>query len=270
MKKKHKIAFFLWGRPFARFRSMPDFIGLGAQRSGTSTLNHYLSQHPQFRSPIRKEVHYFDKNFYRGLNWYKGYFPLRTVNGNTVTGEVSPFYLFHPYCPERIAADLPDARFIVLLRNPVRRAVSHYWKQYTTGFETLGIEEAVNAEEERLAPALEKIKAGKSNIPKEFQKFSYVSRGHYAEQLSRYFNVMDRGRFLVLQSEAFWREPVKYMNRVCEFLKIKPLGESLKAARRGASKPQYDVPDELIERLTEYYKPLNKQLYELLGEEWDW
>src|SRR6056297_3866495 len=129
MKTKHRIAFTFWGRPLSRFRTLPDFLGLGAQRSGTSTLNHYLSQHPQFRAPIRKEVHYFDKNYYRGVEWYKGYFPMQSRSRISVTGEVSPFYIFHPYCAERIARDLPHARFIVLLRNPVSRAISHYWKQ---------------------------------------------------------------------------------------------------------------------------------------------
>ncbi len=107
-------------------RRLPDFIILGAQRAGTSSLYYYLSQHPQILPAVRKELHFFDDHYRRGLGWYRSQFPTRGARG-TITGEATPYYLSHPHAPARIQRLLPQARLIVLLRNPVERAISHYF-----------------------------------------------------------------------------------------------------------------------------------------------
>src|SRR5262249_13344047 len=116
-------------------RMLPGLVILGAQKAGTTSLFNYLSAHPQVRSPTNKEVHYFDLNFARGPTWYRAHFPKRSdtsleqddIRDEQITLDASPYYLFHPAVPERLKTTLPQAKFIVMMRNPVDRAYSHYW-----------------------------------------------------------------------------------------------------------------------------------------------
>jgi hypothetical protein len=138
-------------RVTARWRCLPDFIIVGAQKAGTTSLYHYLRRHRQIRMSWVKEVHYFDNNFHKGDFWYRSHFPIdtRSTNGYLV-GEASPYYLAHPHAPARISKLLPSARLIVLLRNPRDRAISHYFHQKRAGIETLPMMEAFVKEEERI------------------------------------------------------------------------------------------------------------------------
>src|SRR5437763_1646364 len=119
----------------APVRLLPDFIILGAQRAGTTSLYEYIVDHPQVGAASKKEVHFFDRHYTEGVNWYRAHFPPAVrrqrfenrTGKRFLTGEASPYYLAHPMVPERIAAVAPDARFLILLRNPIDRALSHYY-----------------------------------------------------------------------------------------------------------------------------------------------
>jgi hypothetical protein len=104
----------------------PAFLIIGAQKAGTSSLFRYLSQHPDIRLPKRKELHFFDLQYSNGIDWYERLFPRKKIIKRQITGEASPFYLFHPLVPERVFNHYPNIRLIVLLRNPVDRAYSHF------------------------------------------------------------------------------------------------------------------------------------------------
>ena len=112
-------------------RALPALVVLGAQKAGTTSFYHYLSQHPETVTPSRKEVHYFDNNYRRGLNWYRAHFCKQSDlgRGRHFTFEANPYYLFHPAVPKHVAAKLTDAKFVVMLRNPIKRAYSHYWHE---------------------------------------------------------------------------------------------------------------------------------------------
>ena len=146
--------------PTARLRTLPDYLIVGAQRAGTTTLQKHLFLHPDVMPPGRvKGVHFFDTNFGRSPLWYRSHFPTtraraRAEHGTghpVVTGEASPYYLFHPQCASRIADIIPEARIVMLLRDPVARAYSHYLHEERRGFEDLPLEEALAAEPSRLA-----------------------------------------------------------------------------------------------------------------------
>jgi Sulfotransferase domain len=149
-----------WRMLSAGRRPLPDFLILGAQRSGTTSLYNYLAAHPLVLPAVpSKGVHYFDKHADRSLRWYRAHFPTRAqrrrrehpAGSPTVTGEGSPYYLFHPHGPARAAAAVPDARLIVMLRDPVERAYSHYQQEYARGFEDAGsFEAALDLEPSRL------------------------------------------------------------------------------------------------------------------------
>ena len=187
-------------------RALPDAVILGAQKSGTSSLHNYLVQHPGVIEPLRKEVHYFDVAYERGEAWYRAHFgPLGDPGLNL---DSSPYYLFHPAVPQRLHDLLPDAKLIVLLRDPVRRAYSHYWHERDKKRETLGFEDAIAAEPERLGDAHQQLAAGTLQRSHAHQHFSYLARGRYAEQLERWFTLFPREQFLVLRFEDLAREPL--------------------------------------------------------------
>ena len=146
---------------------LPDFLVIGAQKSGTSSLFRYLDQHPQVRGSVPKEVHYFSGGFTpapdtyaRGEGWYRAHFPKKAAMGQGVRAfEATPLYLLHPLAAGRIHALMPAVKLVAVLRNPTDRALSHYFHNVRNNDlrafrEELGPAEAMAAEEERLAPIL--------------------------------------------------------------------------------------------------------------------
>src|SRR5687768_16419575 len=104
----------------APIRDLPDFVVIGAQKAGTTSLHYYLSEHPGILIGTRKEVHFFDRAYNRGTLWYRSSFPIRGLI-DAIIGESTPNYIFHPCVPARMASLLPAARLIAVLRNPVER-----------------------------------------------------------------------------------------------------------------------------------------------------
>jgi hypothetical protein len=193
-----------WRRVTVGLRALPDFVIIGAQRGGTTSLFRWLVAQPGVGTPSAKEMHYFDNRYGQGARYYRRQFPVR--RRGHITGESSPYMLFHPLAPERAARDLPaTTRFIVLLRDPVDRAVSHYWHERDIGFETESLARAVELEPQRLAGQDEIVRRGERSAA--HQNYSYVARGEYAVQLRRWFEHVDRQRFLVVESERMFHDP---------------------------------------------------------------
>jgi len=105
----------------------PNFFLIGAMKSGTTSLYQYLSYHSLIKGPTIKEPCYYSYNYSKGLFWYLSKFPLRWPYGkNRLFFDPSPVYLHDPLAPERICKDYPDAKLIIILRDPIERAISHY------------------------------------------------------------------------------------------------------------------------------------------------
>jgi len=242
-------------------RALPDFIILGTQRGGTTSLYRWLATHPEVAPALRKEVHYFDGHYDRGIRWYRAHFPIR--RRGRLTGESCPYLLFHPLAPARAAGDLPPStRFIVLLREPTQRAISHYWlwQQRQRQWETESLERAIELEPERLAAQNDRFQSGERSF--EHIAFSYLARGDYAEQLERWFDAVGRDRILVIESEQLFSDPAT-AQRVLDWLGLAahshPFPVTNEAARLTEASP------ELIARLNEHFAPRNRALFELLG-----
>jgi len=169
-RERAKRAMRVYGQATAGLRAGPDFVIIGSKRGGTTSLYNYLLQHPSVQPlfPGRqriKGVHYFDSQFARGPRWYRSHFPLQARGRHlarpwlrqAVAGEASPYYLFHPLAAERLARQVPDVRVIVLLRDPVERAYSHYKERVRNGGESLTFDEAIAAEPGRLLGEAERI-----------------------------------------------------------------------------------------------------------------
>jgi hypothetical protein len=243
-------------------RALPDVLIVGAMKCGTSSLHNYLTQHPGVIAPLRKEVHYFDLMYDRGEQWYRANFGRTGEPGLNI--DSSPYYLFHPRVPERAHRLLPDARLIVLLRDPVRRAYSHYWHQKDHGRETLSFEDAIAAEPERIGLAAERLSRGEIERSAAHQYFSYLARGLYAEQIERWLAHYPRERLLVLRFEELTRDPLAVLNRTLRFLELPAVTTARLEARHTRQYPPLDAA--LAERLAAYFAPHNARLSRLLGE----
>jgi hypothetical protein len=269
-----------WKAQLGHFGVLPDFLIIGAQKSGTTALYDYLSKHPMVARAKTKEAHFFDANFEKGVVWYRSHFPFRArralgrlFGGRAfVTGEASPGYLFHPRAAERIAAIVPRARLIAILRNPIDRAFSHYHHEVRAGREQLSFEEAIESEPERLAGEVERALAGERHDWSRLARQSYLARGRYAEQLERYFARFDRAQILVLRSEDLLADPEGTLRRASGFLGLPPIepAESVRAfPKRNAGRYEPMNP-ETRARLVETFRPHNRRLAEMLGVDFGW
>lgn len=266
-----------WGRATASARMLPSFLIVGAQRCGTTSLYRALVQHPAIvRPPLRKGVHYFDTDYARGPMWYRAHFPLlgtaRRVTADTglpaATFESSPYYLFHPLAGERIAADLPGVRLIVLLRDPVERAYSAFTHERARGFETEDFERALELEPERLAGEEARLRADPTAYSHAHQHHAYVARGHYAEQLQRLEKLVGRDRLHVVDSQDFFDDPEPAHAAVLEFLGLPARGRPVFDQHN--ARPRSPMSDEVRSRLDAHFRPLDERLEAWWGKTPSW
>ncbi|HZD80168.1 MAG TPA: sulfotransferase [Actinomycetota bacterium] len=250
-------------------RPLPSFLIIGAQRAGTSSLYKYLEGHPGLAASVRKETEYFSRRYGRGETWYRAHFPL--LRGR-LAYEATPDYLFYPLSPERIRKTIPDARFVVLLRDPVERAYSHYRHMVRLGFEDLPFGEALTREPERLSGDAARLADDPLYEPRAFLRFSYVSRGLYAEQFRRWFSWFPPSRFLVIQSERLFEDPKRAIVEIEQGIGARPwLPRDLRNHSYGTQRPPVP-PIGGAERhmLQERLRPEVQELERLLGRSFDW
>jgi len=209
--------------------------------------------------PREAEIHFFDLHYEKGMRWYRAQFPLWRPRG--ATGETSPYMLYHPLAPARAARDLTDeTRFIALLREPVERAISHYWHCQRLGIEPLSLEEAIDAEAGRLASEEEAVAA--TGTGHHHRHHAYLARGEYAGQLERWFEHVGRERVLVVESSELFSEP-ETGAQVLSWLGLEPWALTLPA--ENAAPRLAEVEPGLRRRMREHFEPHNRQLEALLG-----
>jgi hypothetical protein len=243
-------------------RPLPSLLIIGAQRCGTTSLHRLLTSHPQVHPPrAKKGVHYFDLSYGKDLGWYRGAFPI--VSAPDIVMETSPYYLFHPEVPARVAFDLPGVKAIALLRSPVDRAASHHHRETERGFETLSFEDALDAEEERLAHSAANLASSRTAIDHAHQHFAYAARGRYAEQLQRWFDAIGREQVLVLDSQRLFDNAAGALAEITSFLDISPFG-SVEFPRVNGYERALVAPA-TRERLENYFAPHDALLTDLLG-----
>ena len=254
---------------------LPSFVIIGAQKSGTTFLYNLLTRHPNVEGTFEKEVHYFDRYFYKGIEWYRSQFPMpkRNEKRKFITGETTPDYLFHPHAAKRMAKVVPQARLIVLLRNPVDRAYSHYHHNLTRkGRETLGFEEAIEAEEVRLRGEMDKMLENEHYTSYRYRHFSYLYKGIYVDHLLRWSKFFSEDQMLVLKSEDFYEHTSETLKLILDFLSLpgwQPEPSLLQTVpKRQNSYPQ--MAPATRQRLEEYFEPHNRRLYEYLGVDFGW
>ena len=260
-------------QPTHRARMLPGFLIVGAQRCGTSSLFHVLSQHPSMVTPTRnkKELHYFDHEYDRGLAWYQSHFPLRArvqaaardTGVEPVAFEGSPYYMFHPLVPGRIHRDLPGVRLLVLVRDPVERAYSQHAHQVNLGLETEPFERALELEDARIEGEAERLASDPSYTSRNHWLYAYRTRGHYADQLERLEATFGRDRIHVIDSGDFFDNPGPEYDRVLEFLGLPSLGQAAFTPRN--ARPRSPMPVGLRASLDERFRQHDEPLAAWLG-----
>jgi hypothetical protein len=282
VKSGARYAFRTYGMATAGIRPLPDFLIVGTKRGGTTSLYRYLLEHPavlptfpSFRT--LKGVHYFDEHFARGLRWYRSHFPAepyrallqRSMGVRPLIGEASPNYLFHPLGAARAAGSVPQAKIIMLLRNPIDRAWSQYKDQVKLGFETLSFEDAIEREPTRLAGEVERMLADPGYYGAAFDRYSYLARGRYLDQLRAWRTAFpDEQQLLILCSEDLYGDAERVYYRVLDFLGLPPF--SLNVYRPHNAIPATKMAASTRRHLAAYFAPYNRQLSEHLGTDLGW
>lgn len=261
-------------------RPLPDFLVIGTKRGGTTSLWRYLIQHPLvprlFPAWNTKTSHYFEENFHRGEAWYRSHFPTvrqraaleRRHGAPPKTGEAAPLYMFHPLGSSRVAAVMPATRLVVLLRDPVERAYSHWKERRTEGVEPLDFADALTAEESRTAGERERMIEDPGYFSTAYDWYSYRARGCYLEHLKPWLDLFDRSQLLVLPSETLYRDPAGSYARVLEHIELPP--HKLPAYDVFNDRPSKGMDPAVRAELTAFYQPHNAALADHLGMTFDW
>ncbi|MCY7382712.1 MAG: tetratricopeptide repeat protein [Microcoleus sp. CAN_BIN18] len=238
----------------------PNFIIIGSQRCGTTSLYTYLAQHPQILTPIKKEMDFFSWHFDRGIDWYLAHFPPMPVGEQFLTGEASPSYFDCREAPERLYSAFPEVKLVVLLRNPVDRAISQFYRLTELNWEVRSFDRAISDE-------IERLNQNPAYIIGE-EPGNYLARGRYIEFIKNWLAFFPREQLLVLKSEDLYAGAAATVSQVLEFL---DLPEYQLPEYQNANPGSYQPINESVrDCLSDYFKPYNQELEEYLGRKFDW
>ncbi|MBD1885314.1 tetratricopeptide repeat-containing sulfotransferase family protein [Microcoleus vaginatus] len=238
----------------------PNFIIIGSQRCGTTSLYTYLAQHPQILTPIKKEMDFFSWHFDRGIDWYLAHFPPIPPGEQFLTGEASPSYFDSREAPERLYTAFPEAKLIVLLRNPVDRAISQFYRLTGLNWEARALDRVISDEIERLNQNPEYIIGEEPG--------NYLARGRYIEFIKNWRAFFPREQLLILKSEDFYAGAATTVKQVLEFLDLPEYQLSeYQNANPGSYQP---VNQSVRDWLRDYFRPYNQQLEEYLSTNFNW
>lgn len=264
------------GSHTAQGRLAPDFLLIGGQRCGTTSLFRALMQHHRVVRPsFHKGVNYFDINYHRGSAWYAGHFPLRrTANRRVPPGtqpvvfEASGYYMFHPLALERAVRDLPDVKLVAMVRDPVERAFSAWKHETARGFETEPFMTALQREDERLEGERERLIAEPTYYSHAHRHHAYRGRGEYLELLRPVTDRVPRSQLHIMYSEDFFATPDQEFTALAEFLGI-PVQVGMEFEQYNA-RPSTSMPHEARAYLTEHFQPRLAPLEEFVGRKAPW
>lgn len=190
---------------------LPNFLCIGAPKSGTTTLYEILKQHPEIGVSSFKEPRFFDNedNWKKGIDWYEKTYFSHIVN-EVVLGEFTPSYLANEVASKRIFNSLGEGlKLVLVLRNPIERAYSHYLHSKRDSYEELSFLEALKQEQSRLL------------VDKEDpNKFGYIFYGRYSEQVKSYLSLYDRKQLNIIIFEEFLKDKRSTISTLLDFLGV--------------------------------------------------
>lgn len=279
VKRIIHLGFRCYDRFTAEARMLPSFLICGGHRCGTTALYRALAAHPTVLKPLLNNgMHYFATGYHLGPRWYRAHFPLRRTADRVAaelgvapqTFESSPYYLYHPHAPARIAGDLGDVRLVVLVRDPVQRAYSQYAHELARGFESEpSFARALALEPVRLRGQVRRMMVDPTYHSFTHQHQAYRARGEYVRYLDAFAAEVGRERILVLDSAELFAAPQRAYDRVLAFLDLPRLG--CPRFHRRHARPRTAAMDERVRReLTAHYAPFDAALAGWLGRPPSW
>lgn len=262
---------------------LPTFVIVGAQKCGTSSLHRMLRQHPQVHMSRTKELHYFDRHFDRGLEWYTQQFTPRRQHKEI--GETTPAYMYRAPARRRLIQQLPDARIVMILRNPVDRAYSHFWhdtrrleQARRTRPVPVTFEAALAGERPELfASLVADSEPGRAQGASSDRRDSYIGRGEYIDQIEPFLDAYGEDRVLILLLEDLIADRPGCLRDLFRFLRV---SADPATTIEEVHVNRYRRPDEAGRAraatyeamqpatratLVEHYRPFNERLAKLLG-----
>lgn len=290
MKRARKLAFkirhFLLSKRYPPLR--PSFMIIGAQKGGTTALFEYMSQHPGVSRPYRKEMNFFncDVRYRKGVEAYHTNFPRKAPdNVKRLTFDATPAYLFNCYCPGRIYDYDPEMKFILLLRDPIRRAFSA-WQMYRTKYQENAewflqwVADCNPARVDVYRPRPPSFgESFVADIHNELEarergndlEMPILGHGFYAQQIRRYLHHFSGDQIFAAASERLRAVPADILAQIEAFLGLQRYdwpAVLLRPVHVGAySEP---VPRDAIVLLQEVYKTSNEETFALLGKQFPW
>lgn len=264
-------------------RPAPDFLIVGTKRGGTTSLFQYLLMHPGVlglfpQSRGKKSTDYFFSTTYdRGPEWYRSHFHTERhrarlqgrLGYRPVSGEASPYYIWDPRIAERVRRDAPDVKAIMLVRDPVRRAWSHYLERTQNQVEPLAFPDAIAAEEGRLEGELDRMMADPGYHSTAWDWYSYRARGDYLPQLRHWTSVLGRDNLLVVRSEDMYADPQVVVDQVSDFLGI-PTHQLPTRRVFNAAHSSPKMPEASAAELRAHFAPKVAELERWLGRPLGW
>ena len=234
-----------------------DFVIVGAQKAGTSAVDNYLRQHPEIATGKIKELHFFDnedlfkagnvdyKDLHNQINYQPGYL---------VSGECTPIYMYWNPSMKRIREYNPLIKIIVILRNPLTRAYSH-WNMNRNRYGEISFLDSVKKESERVKEAL----------PLQHREYSYVDRGFYSVQLERIYSLFKKEQVLVLKYEEFNVDPQAVLSKIFDFIGVNKKIFSFKNESVNYFEYKNKMEEEAREYLHEIYADDIKKVEKMLN-----
>ncbi len=245
--------------------SEPSFLIIGAEKCGTTSLYHYLRQHPAVMTPIEKEIDFFDTDYAQGIDWYLAHFPTIPPKTGWITGETSANYLYSDVAPQRVFKHFPRLKLAVILRNPVDRSISRYSMMVRNGAEKRSLAQAVQDEIVLMQAVIKR----EGDIPwRLLDRCRHVGNSLYYYHLRRWLTYFDQRQLLVLRSEALFAEPEKTLQQLYQHFGLAPHTEPSYPKYNSG---QYSSADsDVRQTLATFFEPYNRQLEALLDQTFDW
>lgn len=253
----------VWHMVSAPLRAMPHFLIIGAAKAGTTSLDRYLRAHPQVYRR-KGEIHYFDEHSERSTLWYRSNFGF--AFSSKLSCDKIPNYLLLPGAAQRLAQLSPNAKLIILVRNPIDRAYSHYQhhqRSKTPNYVSF---------EEVIKPELQKPTIVPKSLPVSYEIIryrSYLARGYYAVQIQMWLDYFQKEQMFIIKSEIFFKNPAEVTAEVCHFLGIyDQILQQIEYRPRNVGGYQSEIASDIYQQLQEHFAPHNQKLCELTGISW--
>lgn len=266
-------------------RPAPDFLIIGTKRGGTTSLFNYLVQHPgilglypQPRGKKSTDYYFADKFCEHSERWYRSHFHTDAyrrllhsrLGYRPLSFEASPYYVWDPRIAPRVRQVAPSTKAILLVRDPVKRAWSHYQERVQNGVEPLDFEDALSAEDDRLAGEPERMAEDSSYHSTSWDWYSYRRRGVYLPQVQGWHACFSKEQLLVLRSEDLYRRTQATVDQICDFLRIARHGLPTTRSYNATWRTRDEAPEGAVRALRSHYAPHNAALEDYLGMSLGW